>query len=97
MTRFKINIALIAMFLGVTAAFAFKPEPIKVSKFDTIYYAKATNPNGSQFHWQTNQPSGSCQSGSATCKISTSVTPVDNELPSSYTPLQGPDGASAYR
>ena len=89
---------MLGMVLGVTAALAFKPAEAKIAKTDTIYFSVADNADGSQFHWVTAQPTGrSCQSGEATCKISTSLTPVSNQLPASYTALQGADGDSVYR
>ena len=91
--------ALIAMVIAVTAAFAFKPAIAKKSRFTTDYYSVADNPDGSKWHWVTTQPSGkSCTDGSATCEIATSVpgTPPANGFPSSYTVVQGPDGASVY-
>lgn len=100
MKRIRINLAIIAVILAVTAAFAFKPVSPTVSRFSTNYYAVADNLQGTAWHWVTTQPAGkSCSDGSATCEINTTVSgmPPANGFPSSYTVIQGVDQASVYK
>lgn len=99
MKKLKINIAIVAILLGVSSAFAFKPSKPVVNRFATNYYAVADSPDGSTWHWVATQPTGLvCDEGKATCEISTTIagTPPSNGFPSSYTVQQGLDKKSVY-
>ena len=96
MKKLKLNIAMIAMVLGVSAAFAFKPAEAKVTKANFTWYAVKTGTG--TFSWQSTQPAGSCVAATGTCEISTTIagTPPANGYPASYSVLQGSDKHSAY-
>jgi len=94
MTKKRYTMAMIAIILSISSAFAFKPASSKTTA--TTYYWYAVK-SGSSWNWQSTEPSGaSCQSGSATCEISTSIpgTPMSGGFPASYTAVQGADKQS---
>jgi len=96
--KFEINLAMIAVVLGITAAFALAPAKVKAGR--NVYYWYAVKDGASHYSWETSPPAGySCQSGNATCEISvtTTGTPAANELPASYTPVEGTDKESLYK
>jgi hypothetical protein len=67
MKKIKINIAVIALLLGVTAAFGFKPAP-KNSKFVQVSWIRlgtAATPNANTWQQATG---GTCESADRICK-----------------------------
>jgi hypothetical protein len=98
MKKVKFNIAMIAIVLGISAAFAFKPKEAKANPTKHFWYAVQDAPN--HYIWQTSPPANyTCQDGVATCEISvqTTGTPTPNQLPSTYVPEGGPDQQSVYK
>ncbi|GAC1310355.1 MAG: hypothetical protein NVSMB24_27420 [Mucilaginibacter sp.] len=97
MHKIKSGIAIFAVILGISSAFAFKANEPKHNPLNQTLYAISTD--GVNFSWVSSPPANySCQQATGTCEISTPVTgtPAPDTYPSSYTVLQGTDKHSAY-
>lgn len=68
MKRLKLNLAFFAMLLGLSAAFAFKPEP---KKFSSVWRRIATSTTKETSNsWVQGQPTVSCLSATKICVAS---------------------------
>ncbi|MDB5143393.1 MAG: hypothetical protein JWQ66_2106 [Mucilaginibacter sp.] len=98
MKTIKFNSMMIAVAIAIAAAFAFQPKAVKASPTTFFWYAVQDSPG--HYVWESTPPANySCQSGNATCEISvtTTGTPTANQLPASYSVVQGPDQMSEYK
>jgi hypothetical protein len=97
MKSINLKMAIIAIILGVSSAFAVKADAFKHN--ETTYYWYATSSDGVNYSWVSSPPSNtSCQPMTKpACEISTSVsgTPPANGFPSSYTVVES--AAHAYQ
>jgi hypothetical protein len=90
MKRFKINVALFAMVLGVTAAFAFKPE-IKASKFVDVTWSRTGTVAAPEGNSWLQTSSGTCDEALKICQ----ATFVSGYNPNTHTYAQNQANATS--